>query len=137
MDDLPGKLAKLPLFAHLDNDALAAVAQHVYEVEARAGQVLIEIGQPGAGMFVLEEGELEVQLPSGETIVIAKPGEFVGDLALLTDEPHVARVRAHTQVRCLAISRQDFTALLQEQPRIALAMLPVLARRLASSLSFR
>ena len=102
--DLPGKLAQLPLFAQLDNDALAAVAQHVYEVEARAGQVLIEIGQPGAGMFVLEEGELEVQLPTGETVTLSKPGEFVGDLALLTDEPHVARVRAHTEVRCLAIS---------------------------------
>ncbi len=135
-EDLPGKLAKLPLFAQLDDEALAAVAKHVYEVEARAGQVLIEVGQPGAGMFVLEEGELEVQLPSGETIVLG-PGEFVGELALLTDEPHVARVRAHTEVRCLAISRQDFTALLQEQPRIALAMLPVLARRLAGSLSFR
>ncbi|MGZ8571933.1 MAG: cyclic nucleotide-binding domain-containing protein [Actinomycetota bacterium] len=137
MDEaLPRKLAELPLFAHLDDDALAAVAKHVDEVEAPAGQVLIEIGQPGAGMFVLEEGELEVQLPTGEAIILG-PGEFVGDLALLTDEPHVARVRAHTEVRCLAISRQDFTELLQEQPRIALAMLPVLARRLASSLSFR
>ncbi|MGZ8566176.1 MAG: cyclic nucleotide-binding domain-containing protein [Actinomycetota bacterium] len=137
MDEaLPRKLAKLPLFAHLDDEALAAVAKHGGEVEAPAGQVLIEIGQPGAGMFVLEEGELEVQLPTGEAIILG-PGEFVGDLALLTDEPHVARVRAHTEVRCLAISRQDFTELLQEQPRIALAMLPVLARRLASSLSFR
>ena len=128
---LPDKLAKLPLFAELDDGALAAVATHVYEVEARAGQVLIEVGQAGSGMFVLEEGELEVQLPTGVTIALG-PGEFVGDLALLTDEPHVARVRAHTDVRCLAISRQDFRALLSEQPRIAVAMLPVLARRLAT-----
>ena len=132
-DDLRRKLAGLPLFAGLDDGALAAVARHVAEVEAPAGQVLLEIGQPGTGMFVLEEGEFEVQLPSGSTVVLG-PGEFAGELALLTDEPHVARVRAKTNVRCLAIARRDFSELLDEQPRIAVAMLPVLARRLAGSL---
>jgi CRP-like cAMP-binding protein len=131
--DLHATLSDLPLFARLDDDALAAVAEHVSEFEAPAGQVLLEIGQPGSGMFVLEQGEFEVQLPSGSTVVLG-PGEFAGELALLTDEPHVARVRAKTDVRCLAIARRDFAELLDEQPRIAVAMLPVLARRLARSL---
>jgi CRP-like cAMP-binding protein len=131
-DELPGKLSALPLFSGLDDDALAMVAVHVSEIEAPAGQVLLEVGQPGAGMFVLEEGELEVQLPSGTSVTLG-PGEFAGELSLLTDGPHVARVRAKTDVRCLAIARRDFAALLDDQPRIAVAMLPVLARRLAGA----
>ena len=42
----------------------------------------------------------------------------------------VARVRAATDVRCLAIRRDDFTALLEAEPALALAMLRTLASRL-------
>ena len=59
------------------------------------------------------------------------PGEFVGELTLLVPDAHrVARVRAATDVRVLAIRRDDFTALLEEEPALAVAMLPTLARRL-------
>jgi CRP-like cAMP-binding protein len=95
--------------------------------------VLIEVGQPGTGLFVLEEGELTVDLPGGREIHLG-PGEFVGELALLTDHPRTARVRAATEVRCLAISRMDLTELLDEQPRIAVAMLGTLAARLQDAL---
>jgi CRP-like cAMP-binding protein len=59
------------------------------------------------------------------------PGEFVGELALLVPEAtRSARVRAKTDVRCLAIFAGDFGQLLEDEPRIAVAMLPVLAERL-------
>ncbi|HET9250443.1 MAG TPA: cyclic nucleotide-binding domain-containing protein, partial [Actinomycetota bacterium] len=58
------------------------------------------------------------------------PGEFFGELALLTDHPRNARVRAKTPVKCLAISRSDFQKLLEEEPEIAVAMLPTLAQRI-------
>jgi CRP-like cAMP-binding protein len=44
-------------------------------------------------------------------------------------------VQATTQVRCLALGRSDFARLLEEEPRIAVAMLPVLARRLADAVA--
>jgi CRP-like cAMP-binding protein len=128
MDATHASLRSVPLFAGLDDAALDRVATHVTEFRAPAGQVLIEIGQPGNGLFVLEEGTLVVDLPGGKEIDLA-PGEFVGELSLLTDRPHAARVRARTDVRCLAIARADFDTLLDEQPRIARAMLPVLAAR--------
>lgn len=126
----PATLRRIPLFAGLDDDELSALAARAGEFTAAAGQVLIEIGQPGSGLFVIEEGEVEVELPGGGAVRVG-PGEFVGEIALLTDDPHHARVRAATDVRCLAISRRDFAALLDEHPRVAVAMLPVLARRLA------
>jgi CRP-like cAMP-binding protein len=54
---------------------------------------------------------------------------------LLPDGVRTARVRAESPIRCLAISRRDFDRILQEDPQIAVAMLPVLARRLADAQS--
>ena len=125
----PSGLARIPLFAGLSDDELDALSRRVGEFAAPTGRVLIEVGQPGSGLFVIEEGEVEVELPGGGSVRVG-PGEFVGELALLTDDPHHARVRAATDVRCLAISRADFATLLDEHPRVAVAMLPVLARRL-------
>ena len=122
-------LKALPLFARVSDDSLARVAAVATEFEAPAGRVLAEVGQPGNGMFIVEEGEVAVELPSGGEAVLGH-GEFFGEMALLTDEPHSARVRAKTDVRCIALARRDFAALLDDEPRVAVAMLPVLARRL-------
>ena len=126
-------LKALPLFARVSDDALARLADAATEFEAPAGRVLAEIGQPGSGMFIVDEGEVVVDLPSGGEAVLGH-GEFFGEMALLTDEPHSARVRARTAVRCIALSRRDFASLLDEEPRVAVAMLPVLARRLRDAI---
>jgi CRP-like cAMP-binding protein len=122
-------LRTLPLFAGLDQATLERLAERAVHVQAPAGSVLVEVGQPGSGLLVLEEGELTVELPSGEVVSLA-PGAFVGELSLLIDEPRSARVRASTEVRCVAVARADFQALLADEPQVAVAMLPVLARRL-------
>jgi CRP-like cAMP-binding protein len=123
------KLRKIPLFADLHDHTLARVAELATEFEAQAGWVLVEVGQPGSGMFVLEEGTVQIETPDGRSWEYG-PGEFFGELALLTDHPRNARIRAKTPVRCLAISRMDFAKLLDEEPEIAVAMLPKLAQRI-------
>jgi CRP-like cAMP-binding protein len=127
------KLRRIPIFAELDEEALALVAQLFSEVEAPAGQVLVEHGHVGSGMFLLEEGTVSVDLPSGP--IDLGPAEFFGELSILADDvPRTARVRASTPVCALVIGRSDFRRLLEQEPRIAVAMLPVLARRLADTL---
>src|SRR3990172_9259588 len=96
------KLRAVPLFADLDEPALARIGSVSTEIEVPAGQVLIERGQAGSGMFVLEQGSVEVELPDGRTIEQG-PGAFLGELALLTDNARTARVKAVSPVRCLAI----------------------------------
>jgi len=122
------KLREIPLFAELSDRALERIAALSTEFEAPAGWVLVEVGQPGSGMFVLEEGTVEVHTPDGREWELGA-GEFFGELALLTDHPRNARIRAKTPVRCLAISRTDFSKLLEEEPEIAVAMLPKIAQR--------
>jgi CRP-like cAMP-binding protein len=122
-------LRAIPLCAALDEGALARLSALATEVEARAGQVLTRANDAGAGMFVVEEGTVAVELRS-RTVEFG-PGEFFGELSLLIpDARRIARVRAKTDSRLLAVSRADFTELLESEPRLALAMLPVLAQRL-------
>ncbi len=83
------RLGALPLFADLDDAQLERLAAATSEFEAPAGQALIERGRAGSGMFVLEHIE------------------------------RTARVRAETDVRCLAISRPELERLLAEDPRVA------------------
>jgi CRP-like cAMP-binding protein len=129
---LVAKLRAIPIFADLDDEALARVGAVVTEFEAPAGHVLTQLGQEGSGMFILEEGTVSVELPR-DGIVTLGPGEFFGELAILAPGiTRTARVQASTPVRCLAVARRDFAAILEAEPDIAVAMLPILAQRIAS-----
>ena len=126
------ELRRLPPFAGLTDVGLQRLAMRAAELRAAGGQVLALEGDPGAGMFVLYEGNVEVELRSGRLEL--GPGDFFGELALLVDDgARVARVRATTPVRCISIPRDDFLALVETEPSFALHMLRELARRLAEA----
>ncbi len=61
------------------------------------------------------------------------PEDFFGEIALLTDRPRTARVRAATDVRRWALAMNDFARLLEDHPTIVVRMLPVLAEKLADA----
>jgi CRP-like cAMP-binding protein len=128
-DDTISTLRTIPLFEQLDERALEHLAAITAVIDVPKGSVLIERGQPGSGMFVILEGEAEVELPHRR--IDLGSGQFVGELSLLSDHPaRVARVRALSDVRCLAIGRLAFAELLKDHPTVALPMLSTLARRL-------
>ncbi|HEY7756357.1 MAG TPA: cyclic nucleotide-binding domain-containing protein [Actinomycetota bacterium] len=125
------RLRTIPLFAEVGESHLERIASSATPFEVESGYVLAERGQPGSGMFVILEGTVEVQVPSRDPVPLG-PGEFFGELSLLADMDRVARVKATSAVRGLAIGRSEFLELLHEEPAIAVAMVPVLARRLAA-----
>jgi CRP-like cAMP-binding protein len=126
-------LRSVPLFAGLDDHALEHIADLAGEFPAQKGQLLIERGQPGMGLFLIEEGTVAVEIEGGAPVELG-PGDFFGEIALLTDHHRTARVRAVTEVQTLAISRKDLSDLLSEHPEVAIVMLREVARRLASML---
>jgi CRP-like cAMP-binding protein len=112
------RLGAVPLFAELDEAQLDRLAAATTEFEAPAGQALIERGRPGSGIFVLEEGQAIVEAPEGKREL--RPGDIFGERSLLgEDGERTARVRARTDVRCLAIARPEIERLLAEDPRVA------------------
>jgi len=125
-------LRSCPLFGGVSDAAIERILSCSAERVALQGEVLALPNDPGSGMFVIEEGTVAVELRSG-TIELG-PGDFFGELALLVEDgARVARVRATSPVRCISIPREDFLALVETEPRFALALLRELARRLAEA----
>jgi hypothetical protein len=94
-------LRRVPIFAQLGDDGLQCVADAVNEVEVPAGQLLVQPGAPGSGMFFIAEGTAVVETKRDE--VELGPGQFFGELALMSeDATRTARVQAKTDLRCLA-----------------------------------
>ena len=112
------RLRALTIFEGVDDAQLERLAAATSEFEAPAGQALIERGKPGSGMFVLEQGQAVVEAPEGKQHI--GPGDIFGERALLGEDiERTARVRAETDVRCLAISRLEIERLLADDPRFA------------------
>lgn len=125
------RLRSIDLFSQLDPEALGLVASLAVDVDVPAGSILTHPKQPGSGMFAIEDGQAVAELRGGSTRELG-PGDCFGELALLTPQgERTARVRAQTDLSCLALSREDFRELLEEEPRIALTLLEMLASRLA------
>src|SRR5437867_13378436 len=92
-DEQLARLRRIPIFAGFGDEVLERVIEASSELECPAGQVLIRADDPGAGMFVLEEGTVVVEAP-GRTIELG-PGEYFGELSLTVPEStRSARVRA-------------------------------------------
>jgi CRP-like cAMP-binding protein len=126
------ELRALPPLAGMSEVGIARVASRAATFHAEEGRVLALEGDPGAGMFILCEGTIAIELRSG-TLELG-PGDFFGELALLVDDgARVARVRATTPVRCVSIPREEFLTLVETEPSFALHMLRELARRLTEA----
>ena len=129
----PDELRSIPLFANASDAGLQRVAARAGEMTCAAGQVVALEGDPGSGMFVITDGTAHVEWRGGSVDLDA--GTFFGELTLLAPGgTRNARVRAATEMRCLAIPRDDAIALVESEPTVALAMLKEIARRFASAL---
>jgi len=124
-------IAATPLFDGIDADQLGGIADRAVEVVTPAGGVILRQGEIGTGFFVVVSGAVRV-VRDGETIARLGPGEFFGELSVLDRLPRNAQVVADEPTTCVALASWDLEAVITEQPRVALAMLRVLAGRLRS-----
>jgi CRP/FNR family transcriptional regulator, cyclic AMP receptor protein len=135
--DYTAQLARVPLFLDLSKRELQQLAATAVEREYAPGEMLIQQGQPGAGLFVIVSGQLTVtQQPDGggdpRLLRTLGPGDVMGEMALLDDLPRSATAAASEPVRALLIPIYGFRTTLREDPDIAIRMLAVLSRRLRS-----
>jgi CRP-like cAMP-binding protein len=122
------EILEISLFAPITQEAAEIVAAGGV-TDVSAGQVLIQAGDWGVGMFVVLDGSVVVE--RGELNIEIGRGGFFGELSLLVpDSPRIARVRAKTDARVLAVPRQTFDFLLETEPAFARALLKELAARL-------
>jgi CRP-like cAMP-binding protein len=119
----------VPLFAVLDKRDLETVERISSEVEVAAGEELIHENAPGRQFFVLLEGQAKV-LRDGAEINAMGPGDFFGEIALLSDRPTTASVETSTPARLIVIAPADFRQLLEDMPLLQMKVIQALADRL-------
>jgi voltage-gated potassium channel len=110
-------VAKVPFFHDVGAAVIADVAQLLRPRDYPAGAVIVRRGERGDCMYFVASGEVAIRV-SPESIRLG-PGDFFGELALLTGDPRNATVVALRQCTLLRLDIVDFRQLLGRQPELA------------------
>jgi CRP/FNR family transcriptional regulator len=123
----------VPLFADLPPADLKQVAAIANECLFEDAEVLALEGEPGNEMHIVVSGEVRVVLGKDDQereIARRKSGDYVGEMAIISQEPRMASLITAGQVRTLCIDQKSFEAILRERPETGLAVMRVLCQRL-------
>jgi CRP/FNR family transcriptional regulator, cyclic AMP receptor protein len=129
-------LKKVSWFEDLDQKSLDAIAKAAVEQSYKPGQEIVRQGDTGVGAFIIRSGRVDVlQERDGKEIKLATlgPGEVIGEMALLDEFPRSATARAVEPTTVLGIQRWHFKGILESHPQLALALLPILSRRIRNA----
>jgi putative ABC transport system ATP-binding protein len=108
-------LRPIDLFKALTPQQLTDVAEHMKKRHFAAGETIIREGEPGEDFFLISDGEVEV-IRSDHEVARLGPGDFFGEVALISGEPRNATVVAEGGVDAYALGKNDFqTALATSQ----------------------
>jgi CRP/FNR family cyclic AMP-dependent transcriptional regulator len=122
-------LKRVPLFAGCSKAELRELAVVADELDLREGRTLVREGQHGREFFVLVDGTVRVSR-KGRKLAELGPGDWFGEIALLTDTARTATVTATSPIRVLVLTDRAFRRVVQWMPSIALKVLSTVGQRL-------
>jgi len=128
------ELTAVPLFSTLSRKDLSRLGRAVVERKYKKGETIVKEGEQAVAFFMITKGRVAVsrggKTKNGQPLAEFGAGQVFGEMALLDGMPRDATVKAIDDTECLVLSRWDFVAELRTNPHIAVAMLPILSRRL-------
>ncbi len=129
--ELQAMIKRVPLFANLDKEALAAVGRRLRPLVAMPEERIVKVGGPPDAMYFVAAGEVTV-VRQGFRIVL-KEGSFFGEQGLLGNRPRNADVISDGYCHLMVLYRRDFERLLARRPEVRAEIEAVAARRTAPS----
>jgi CRP-like cAMP-binding protein len=127
-DERIAALQRIPLFAEVPAKDLRAVAEALSVRAFSAGATIASQGTRGIGFFMIETGEADVVVDGGAVRRLG-PGDYFGEIALLTEGTRTASVTAVTDLSCLVLDAWHFRPLLRGNPELSWALLQALAKQ--------
>jgi CRP-like cAMP-binding protein len=123
---------KLPLFSSLGPDELRYIIERSFLREPDRGDVVVREGEPGASLFVIVRGRVQVTIggPPARELATLGEGGFFGELAILTDSPRSATVTALEPTQLIEISRAVVTEIVARSPEVLKLLLRFFRDRL-------
>jgi len=122
-------LQRVPLFAGLERKELESIAASMRERTFPAGETVTQEGAGGAGFFVIEDGHAEVTVQGAPRGRIG-PGDYFGEIALLTGSDRTATIKASSDMICWGMTPWDFRPLVESNSTIAWKLLTAMADKL-------
>jgi CRP/FNR family transcriptional regulator, cyclic AMP receptor protein len=101
--------------------------------EYEGGEVIVQEGEEGNCMYVIQEGEVEVVSVSGDKIVrlaVLGEGDFFGEMAIFEREVRAATVRTLGPTRLITIDKKTFLRRIEQDPSLAFRMVETLSQRI-------
>lgn len=134
-DDRQSLLARIPFFAPLPTEDLHLLASRSRVMAFAAGEEVVREGDSGYSFFIVREGHAEVLADSGgpeETAIqVARfgPGDFFGEMSLMTGERRSATVRALTDTEFIVLDKDIFKAVFERHPDLVSRISEIMVRR--------
>ena len=122
-------LKRVPLFAACSKRELAEIALLADELNLPAARDLTREGASGQEFLILVEGEADV-LRKGRLVAGLGPGDFLGEIALVTGAPRTATVKTRGPSRILVLTASGFRTLMHDIPSIEDKVLAALRARI-------
>ena len=133
IDEIAEFLGKVPMFRGLKTRQLKKLAERARVRDYAEGEVIVEQGSDGVGLYIMARGTAEVKRihMDGDSRLIdtLERFAFFGELSLLDDAPRSASVIAATDVKAVVLSKLDFLDELEDEPQMAIVVLKQLAHR--------
>ena len=134
-------LAKIPVFETLKAKELRLVSGIVHRRQYMSGEYVFYQGDPGLGMYVIEQGEVSVFLlgtdGTKKELAVLKDGDFFGELSLLDESPRSATVIAVTDASLVGFFRPDLFEIMEKVPgtglKIVLKVAEMIGERLRNT----
>ena len=123
-------LRRVPLFERCSKRELGQIAMLADELDLPAARNLTREGASGWEFIILVEGEADV-VSNGRVVNKLGPGDFVGEIALITGRPRTATVRTQGPSKVLVLAASGFRMLMREVPSIQDKILAAVAARLS------
>jgi len=130
--DVERSLEQVPLLSPLPHDLLHEVAIHTERRLYAPGELVIQQGDHGEELFIVEKGNVEVLVDvhdGMQHVATLKPGQFFGEMSLMTGEQRKATVRTEGEVTLLVVSKESLQPILEASPDLAHEISDVLAER--------
>jgi CRP/FNR family transcriptional regulator, cyclic AMP receptor protein len=115
-------LRQVPLFSDLDQRELQDIASAMKSRTFSSGQEIAVEGESGVGFFVIEDGQAKVT-GGGDEVRTLGPGDYFGEVALITQGPRTATVTAATDLKTYGMTFWEFRPLVEDTPSLAWKML--------------
>ena len=130
-------IRRVPLFSMLTNDQAQSIADSVVKRRFRRGEIIVEHGKKSNALFILLNGRARVLTSDsrGREVILAvlEPGDYLGEMSLIDNDPHSATVRAEVQTDVLVLGRTEFARCLPENSSLSYAIMRGLVQRLRNA----